>query len=122
MRVVSCNRCPKKKQKCPLFSKASLFLDPPPAFFIAKVWYFLQFNGVSLIHISEYLILLPNNMPARVESVYTTPKIFGVEFETPRRSGVRLFIFTSVGASRQSTYSTTDKLEVCRDFSPQRDV
>ena len=32
---------------------------------------------------------------AKVECVYTTPKIFDVEFENPWRSGVRLFIFTS---------------------------
>ena len=39
----------------------------------------------------------------RVESVYPTPKIFGAEFESSWRSGVRSFIFTSVGASRKST-------------------
>ena len=36
-----------------------------------------------------------NNLITKVESVYTTPKIFGVEFENPWRIGVRLFIFTS---------------------------
>ena len=40
---------------------------------------------------------------ARVESVYSTPKIFGVKFENSWRSGVRSFTFTSVGASRKST-------------------
>ena len=38
-----------------------------------------------------------------VESVYSTPKIFGVEFGNSWRSGVRSFTFTSVGASRKST-------------------
>ena len=39
----------------------------------------------------------------RVESVYSTPKIFGAEFENSWRSGVRSFTFTSVGGSRKST-------------------
>ena len=39
------------------------------------------------------------------ESVYTTPKIFGAEYENSWRSGVRSFTFTSVGASRKNTCS-----------------
>ena len=35
--------------------------------------------------------------------MYTTPKIFCVEFENSWRSGVRSFTFTSVGASCKST-------------------
>ena len=43
---------------------------------------------------------------ARVESVYTTPKIFGLEFETRQHSGMRLFIFTSVGTGCKGTCSS----------------
>ena len=35
--------------------------------------------------------------------MYSTPKIFGAEFENSWRSGVKSFTFTSVGASREST-------------------
>ena len=44
-----------------------------------------------------------NHIQARVESVYSMPKIFGAEFENSWHSGVRSFTFTSVGASYKST-------------------
>ena len=37
----------------------------------------------------------------RVESVYGTPKIFGVEFENIRRTGVRLYVSKSLAYWRE---------------------
>ena len=51
----------------------------------------------------DHFDVLGGDLNTRVESVYSTSKIFGAEFDNSWRSGVRSFTFTCVGASRKST-------------------
>ena len=51
--------------------------------------------------ILRYAFILISHILSRVESVYVTPKIFGVEFENIRRTGVRLDVSESLAYWRE---------------------
>ena len=105
-RIQKCNECSFNTVYSVRGSEMNITGTLPPLLLMAKSWSQILRDTLPrhacLGEVSRESASRQSRQP-RVESVYSTPKIFGAEFENSWRSGVRSFTFTSVGARGKST-------------------